>query len=278
MLWKEFEIYVENYFRSKFWNSRIERNLKIKGSLSKRTRQIDLTATGIFNGKQEKVIVECKYYNKRIDIKIVESFLGLLDDIQYERGVIVSNNGFTKSAVERINYSNKKVELWELDLEPLAKISDLNVFAIIRGHRIIFTRPKNWMPEVDRTSEVLFLHPLGLNMEFSNKNFEVISVDIKSKLNYNHNSLSILENIRNEYLKRNLNYKEIVISNSLLPRNLENGESVLIKFCLENVKDDFYYILDYSNRFYFIRLMTPIEKSNRYMEDLVNFIKSIEII
>jgi hypothetical protein len=97
-------------------------------------------------------------------------------------------------------------------------------------------------------------------------------------LNIDDNTKAILGNIRNEYLKRNLNFKETMISNSLFPRAIKNGESVLINFCLNNVKDDFHYILDYSNNFYFVRLMTPTEKSKAYQEDIVNFIESMEII
>jgi len=84
-------------------------------------KNIHLTATGSNSRKREidifiskndtvKTIVECKNYNKIIDVQLIDAFFGKLHDINIptERGVIVSVKGFTDGAIERATKANIK--------------------------------------------------------------------------------------------------------------------------------------------------------------------------
>lgn len=42
-------------------------------------------------GHEIKLAVECKCYSKNIDVKIVDGFIGFLEDIKANLGIIITN-------------------------------------------------------------------------------------------------------------------------------------------------------------------------------------------
>jgi hypothetical protein len=47
------------------------------------------------------IVIECKDYNRRVDVKGVEEFYGLLDDVGAQKGVLVCPTGFSDAAKSR---------------------------------------------------------------------------------------------------------------------------------------------------------------------------------
>jgi hypothetical protein len=48
-----------------------------------------------------KIIIDCKDYKTPVDVKSVEEFYGLLDDVGAQKGVLVCPKGFTNTAKTR---------------------------------------------------------------------------------------------------------------------------------------------------------------------------------
>lgn len=68
------------------------------------------------NDDTNKVIgVECKRHNKKIDAKFVDSFFGMMEDVNIKEGIIVSPFGFTKGAKNPCGPVN--IEPYEIDYE-----------------------------------------------------------------------------------------------------------------------------------------------------------------
>lgn len=99
MSWQEFENIVARLQKAYAKNGRVTRNEKILGRHSKRVRQIDISIRVDVAGEELLVVVECKKWNKKPNVKDVESFIGMMDDVKAHAGIMISTEGFTKSAM-----------------------------------------------------------------------------------------------------------------------------------------------------------------------------------
>lgn len=77
-------------------------NARIKGQLSGVERQIDvLIDARVSEDVSRRVIVDAKLRQRRIDVKEVESFEGMMKDCRAHRGILVCSNGYTEAAMRR---------------------------------------------------------------------------------------------------------------------------------------------------------------------------------
>lgn len=77
-------------------------NARIKGFISERKRQIDVLVDYRYDTDlNRRIIFDAKHKKSPIDIKEVESFEGLMKDVNAKRGFIICSNGYTKSALRR---------------------------------------------------------------------------------------------------------------------------------------------------------------------------------
>ncbi len=77
-------------------------NAKLKGGISKRSRQIDvLIETQCNDSTTRRTIVDAKKSNRPITVKKVEEFEGMMRDVGAHHGIIVCPNGYSKSALRR---------------------------------------------------------------------------------------------------------------------------------------------------------------------------------
>lgn len=74
-------------------------NASIKGKISLRNRQIDVLIDYRHDtDNRNRIIIDTKVKARRIDVKDVEAFLGLMEDVGATHGYLVCPNGYTKSA------------------------------------------------------------------------------------------------------------------------------------------------------------------------------------
>ena len=76
-------------------------DVKLDGRQSKRKRQIDVLVREQIGQYDIKIIIDCKDYKTPVDVKGVEEFYGLLDDVGAQKGVLVCPRGFTGAAKTR---------------------------------------------------------------------------------------------------------------------------------------------------------------------------------
>ena len=69
------------------------------------------------NGLQElRTAIECKYWSVKVDKTVIAKLSGIIEDAGIEKGVVVSNEGFTPDAITFAKYKNiGLVELRELN-------------------------------------------------------------------------------------------------------------------------------------------------------------------
>lgn len=101
---KEYERIVASIYRQFSGDAIIKENEIING------RQIDVTIRNHVAGHECLIIVECKDYNRSVEVSKVDSIIGVMEDVRASLSVIVSDSGFTKGALERAQ-NNGRVKL-----------------------------------------------------------------------------------------------------------------------------------------------------------------------
>lgn len=92
------DIYVRLIRYEKF--EKVERNVKINGVDGE--RQIDILLTTYTMGLEIKTIVECKDYNKKVDVARIDAIDSKMKDVRASRAVVVSSRGFTSGAIRKL--------------------------------------------------------------------------------------------------------------------------------------------------------------------------------
>ena len=77
-------------------------NAKLKGAISRRSRQIDILIDARWSEDvRHRTIVDAKLRRRKIDIKSVEAFLGMMEDCRPSRGILVCTSGYSGVALAR---------------------------------------------------------------------------------------------------------------------------------------------------------------------------------
>jgi hypothetical protein len=97
--------------------SKVIHNAKLLGRLTGRMRQIDVLLEHTVGQFKIEIVIDCKDYKKPLDVKGVEEFYGLLDDVGAQKGVLVCPKGFTK--VAKIRAEKLQIDLYSpVDTDP----------------------------------------------------------------------------------------------------------------------------------------------------------------
>ncbi|WP_194768787.1 restriction endonuclease [Tamlana sp. I1] len=132
--WRKYERLIHQELTSVFTDCEFEFDDRIFGKHSRIDRQIDISIRGNIGGNKILGIIDCKHFSKNIDVKIIESFLGMLEDTKANFGLIITNNGFSSSAKNRANVRNLRLDIIEFDeLEKIKLTYDYFVNQKIRN-------------------------------------------------------------------------------------------------------------------------------------------------
>lgn len=105
--WKNFEESAMQTSSKIFSTQVVKPNQKVMGTISQVLRQIDIKV-----GEDDFIDIECKDHSKPVDLPKVEQFANKLKDENATNGVMVSNSGFTKAALNTAkHYGIKPVVL-----------------------------------------------------------------------------------------------------------------------------------------------------------------------
>lgn len=114
-MWKEYEQKLFDFLKKTYPECEIEYDDSIFGIFSKIERQIDFAIRGNLAGKRILGIVDSKYYNKKIDVKVIESFIGMMQDVNANFGFMITNQGYSQAAKNRVKNSNLKLDVLKLN-------------------------------------------------------------------------------------------------------------------------------------------------------------------
>lgn len=104
--WKQYEEQILKQVRT--WagpDATIEFDKKLPGKKSGGDRQIDILVTADFAGgllKNRTAAIDCKCYSRNIDVGNADKFIGLIEDVQTDFGILITNRGWSETAKERL--------------------------------------------------------------------------------------------------------------------------------------------------------------------------------
>lgn len=115
---------------------KVEHNVNLEGKDG--PRQIDVLITSEIAGIKIKTIIECKDYKGKVSVGVVDALHSVMQDVNANKGVLVSSNGFSSTAISKASrlgislYTAHEAlsEKWKIDIEiPIlvTEISSVNV-------------------------------------------------------------------------------------------------------------------------------------------------------
>lgn len=147
MDWTEYE---ELVFQEccRVFNDGVRKDVHIKGRYSERMRQIDIYILNAnIDGEFVSIIVDAKHYGKKIDVKTVESYMSMMDDVGVRHGIIVSSKGFTSSAIKRAHKSPQELEVDILSIKELELFQSRECIVYSGKKGFAFATPFCWVAD-----------------------------------------------------------------------------------------------------------------------------------
>lgn len=99
--YEDLELLVAKIQRELAPTAQVLHNQRLPGRKSGRQRQIDVLVKDRIGQYEIQIVVDCKDYKKPADVKSVEEFYGLVDDVGAQKGVLVCPSGFSEAAKTR---------------------------------------------------------------------------------------------------------------------------------------------------------------------------------
>ena len=121
MNWRKYESHIFEHLRAQFPNADIRADQQLFGRYSSTNRQIDILVEGRLLGYDVRAIVDCKHFSRKVDVKVVDEFVGFMSDIGAHIGMLITNGGYSPAAQRRAANDPQTIHL-EI-VEP-SKMSD----------------------------------------------------------------------------------------------------------------------------------------------------------
>ena len=267
MNWQDYELYITRHFKRQFPDASISHNVRRKGAISKTERQIDILIEGDLAGFEISLIVDCKYFNKKVNVKHVEAFLSFLLDLKASKGVLITNVGYSKAAYNRATYDTQDIELRIINFQDLDRFQAFGAIPYSGEHCAVIPAPDGWVIDAAPKGPYLTsLYPAGMSQEeaFHTEGFIYVVFSHKDSNLPDLNSLILKQedNLKLRYKNPKIKYtKTIKRKDCKTKMRIVEMEEV-------NHTCDITIFLDYPDVVIFLTLLTPLKKKENYRKKL----------
>jgi hypothetical protein len=146
--WRDYESYVFGTLQRLNPESVVRHNVPIRGKLTGRSRQIDILVERDFDGVSSKIVVDCKCYKRPVDLKHVEAFLAMLEDLGMSKGVMITRKGYSRSALRRAKRGSRRAELRIVSPDRLSEFQHIgDAFLWVEPLAAILDTPEGWVAD-----------------------------------------------------------------------------------------------------------------------------------
>ena len=200
--WQKYEKLVFDECERVFDGAHIKSNVYKEGRYSKTKRQIDVLVEGcIIDGIETSIMFDAKYYSKKVDVKCVESFISMLDDVAIPYGILVTNKGFSDSAIRRAHIGTENVQVDILSTKDLKLLQSPLAIPYQGKCGIILRSPFGWIVDGKQRGNFLAtLYQRGLSFEEATSKKEWMYINFWDKT-ITGLSLSMLIKFQNQEMK-----------------------------------------------------------------------------
>ena len=186
--WQIYEEEIYSEVCSKYSDDHCEKNVKVEGRISRTDRQVDIMLIETIQGREVKTAIEAKHYNKPIDIKGVENFLAMMNDLGVDRGMMISPKGYSKAAYERAYYDEIDVDLDIFSLAEFKAWQSAGGIPYAGSNGMLMPAPIGWVLEATPLKGVLAaLYGRGHDFQSAFKKSEYMYVNFWNRDDDVHN-------------------------------------------------------------------------------------------
>lgn len=261
MNWKKYEIEILKYFQQTYPETTITFDKKIVGKISKVKRQIDIYIEGYIAGYEIKIVVDCKFFSKNIDVREVGTFCSLVEDVDAHQGVLITKKGYTSGAINMAFYGNQKVELDILNFDKIKKFQNLSAIPYVNDFSVFIPAPFGWVLDIKDTDNGLAtLYQRGLTLKKAKEKKEWMFVQFwkKDVPEFTLDDLIKLKNVG----KRNFEYKNG-------PKRNDNSKTLITIDKLDAPQlNQITGFIEFEQTIFYIVLFTPVELLNKNIRKL----------
>lgn len=272
MNWKDYEKEVHSYFSQMYPNSKITYDAKIMGRYSKKERQIDVLIEDDIAGFPLRVVVDAKFFSENIDVKCVESFISMLEDVNANQGLLVTQKGYSEAAINRAYYGPQELELDVLNFDDLLDHQGLGAVPYEGKNALFMSSPFGWVIDSRKqTGFIACLYQRGLNLEEAQKRKEWIYFNYWKK-DKEASSISELVSLQNSQMEAE--YSNLVLEERRSPIRSDGLETYIriAQFDELDCKEITGYV-DCDEFIAFFVLFTPEELQGRNLRKLSHLLK-----
>lgn len=269
MDWKKYEKEIFEEFKLAYKDAEVLYNQHITGKHSKIKRQIDVLVSFKDGEKNLRLIIDGKYLNKKVDVKEVDSFISMAEDVEADQGILITNKGFSKGAINRAHYGSSHVELDILNFEELKHFQGFGGIPYAGDVCAFLPAPFGWILDINNRDIpcLAFLYQRGLTLEEAQQNNEWCYVNFWNRKKDNC-SLEDLIKIQNDELS-DLNPKIEMLATI----KRENVRTALKKITIDTYPcPEYTGYIEFEEFIFFVVMFSPekLEKKNlRKLENIM---------
>jgi len=176
--WTVYEQQVFELFKQYFPDAKVRKNVHVKGRFSKRKRQIDILITESTPAGALRTVVDTKFFKRKVDVKAVEGLEGFVHDVGAQRGMLITNRGYTQAALRRAFYGPSDLELDILDFSALQHLQGFTAIPYKGEKAFLVAAPFGWIVDASRTEGRLAnMYRRGLDVESAMREKEFLYIN-----------------------------------------------------------------------------------------------------
>lgn len=266
MNWSDYEIEIFDFFRSAFPDADIRHNVSIEGRYSKAPRQIDILIEDYVAGNRFRTVVDGKFFSSKLDVKEIECFIGMLNDVEAHKGILITQEGYSEAAIKRAHYDLLDLDVDVLNFKDLKYFQGETAIPYAGSNAVLMPAPLGWVIDAKRgDSFVAALYQRGLTLEDAGNQREWMYINFWEK-SPEAKTVEELTKLQDKRLRENFSDAEI----SYLPTIKRNDANVLLRKAeiSSYPSPEYTGFVEFKDFIFFAVLFTPVELAKRNIRKL----------
>lgn len=275
MDWREYEKTITEELQLRYPEYQITWNVQLIGNLSGVKRQVDILIEAKIGGNKFLTVVDAKMYNKPIDVKDVEEFLGFVKDVGAHRGLMVTTIGYSVAALKRAHHDVADIELDVMSLDEFKAFQAPLGIPFSGSKAIILPAPFGWV--IDNKSASQFtavLYQRGKTFDEAAKSYEWAYFQFWHKeLHGKQFNVDDLMEKQDSYLHQENQNTEISYINP--PDSIKYPARIRLAKRPNHPALEFTGAVEFEDFIFFIVIFTLPEVANRNLRKLIETISNV---
>ena len=190
--WRDYEREIHDEVVCKYPDASVTHDVRLPGVLSSSQRQIDVLIEERVHGHAVRTAIDAKYHGRPIDVKQVEAFIGLLHDVEVDRGIMICPTSFSNAALTRALRDDVDLDLDIFTLDGFKQWQVAGAIPYAERTAVAIPAPLGWVIEMGPVGSVLArLYRRGQNYDQAYDAGEFMYVNIWDR-NHEVSNLELL--------------------------------------------------------------------------------------